>query len=146
MAFRNSAASATVRAIGPMWETLSLLRTGTCGTTPHVGFSPNTPQKCDGMRIEPAPSEPWCSGPKPAAAAAAAPLEDPPAFRPCCQGLCVMPVSGLRLMPVQPNSGVVVLPRMTAPAAFSRAVTGASVSATCPACVREPSMSGCPAS
>src|SRR6266702_3840917 len=40
------------------------------------------PQKLDGIRIEPAPSEPWWSGPSPASTAAAAPaLERPVAER-----------------------------------------------------------------
>ena len=46
----------------------------------------------------------------------AAPADEAPALRPCFQGLCVMPVSGLLLTPIQPNSGDVVLPRMIAPA------------------------------
>ena len=43
-------------------------------------------------------------------------------------GLRVMPVSGELVSPLQPNSGVVVLPRITAPASRSRAVAGASTS------------------
>ena len=35
-----------------------------------------------------------------------------------------MPVSGLLLTPIQPNSGVVVLPRMIAPARRRRATIG----------------------
>ena len=35
-----------------------------------------------------------------------------------------MPVSGLREMPVQPNSEVVVLPSRMAPACLSRAAAG----------------------
>ena len=42
----------------------------------------NTPQNPAGMRIDPAPSEPWCSGPMPAAAQAPAPALDAPAFMP----------------------------------------------------------------
>ena len=45
---------------------------------------------------------------------------------PCFQGLCVAPVSGLWLTAVQPCSVLVVLPRMMAPAARSRATSGAS--------------------
>ena len=43
-------------------------------------------------------------------------------------GLRVMPVSGELVSPLQPNSGVVVLPRITAPASRRRAVAGASTS------------------
>jgi hypothetical protein len=42
------------------------------------------------------------------------------------QGLRVTPVSGLSHTPFQPNSGVVVLPRITAPCSRTRAVAGAS--------------------
>src|SRR2546425_2360073 len=65
------------------------------------------PQKLDGIRIEPAPSEPWWSGPSPAAAATAAPALEPPEVMPGFHGLRVMPVSGLSPSAFQPNSGVV---------------------------------------
>ena len=38
------------------------------------------PLKWEGMRIDPAPSEPWCNGPYPAAAPAPAPAEEAPAL------------------------------------------------------------------
>ena len=72
------------------------------------------PQNAEGMRIEPAPSEPWWSGPSPAAAAAPAPALEPPDVMPVFHGLRVMPVSGLSPSAFQPNSGVVVLPSMIA--------------------------------
>ena len=56
----------------------------------------------------------------PAATAAAAPPEDPPAVRFTFQGLRVMPVHGELVTPFQPNSGVLVLPRRTAPASRNR--------------------------
>jgi hypothetical protein len=62
----------------------------------------------------------------PAATAAAAPPEEPPGVFAGFHGLRVMPVSGLSVTPFQPNSGVVVLPRSTAPCSRRRAVTGAS--------------------
>jgi hypothetical protein len=58
--------------------------------------------------------------PIPAAAQTAAPALDAPAFMPCFHGLCVMPVSGLLLTPLQPNSETVVLPIEIAPAARKR--------------------------
>ena len=82
-----SAASATVRVIGPAWESVSVADGGKIGTVPKVGFSPNTPQNAAGILIEPAPSEPCASGPRPAATAAAAPPLDPPAVDPCFHGL-----------------------------------------------------------
>ena len=87
---------------------------------------PKMPVNAHGMRIEPPPSVPTASGPMPAATAAAAPPEEPPGVFALFQGLRVMPVSGLSVTPFQPNSGVVVLPRSTAPCSRSRAVAGAS--------------------
>ena len=84
------------------------------------------PQNADGVRIDPAPSLPRCSGAIPAAAAAAAPALLPPEVRDRSHGLRVMPVSGLSPNAFQPNSGVVVLPRITAPASRSRATAGVS--------------------
>src|SRR5262249_10601495 len=90
------------------------------GTRPYVGFRPYTPQNDDGMRMDPAPSEPWASGPRPAAAAAAAPALEPPVVIAVFHGLRAMPVSGLSPSAFQPNSGLVVLPSMTPPAAWRR--------------------------
>ena len=66
------------------------------------------PQKADGMRMEPAPSEPWWSGPSPAAAAAAAPALEPPVVVPGFHGLRVTPKRREWVNPVQANSGCVV--------------------------------------
>src|SRR5881275_1390635 len=78
------------------------------------------------MRIDPAPSVPRFNGAMPAAQAAAAPALLPPGVRSGFHGLRVMPVNGLSPIAFQPNSGVVVLPRMIAPVSRSRAVAGAS--------------------
>ena len=80
------------------------------------------------MRTDPAPSVPTLSGPHPAATAAAVPPDEPPAVRVGSQGLRVIPVSAEFVSPLQPNSGVVVLPMSTAPASRRRAVAGASTS------------------
>ena len=53
-----------------------------------------SPDQAAGMRMEPPASVPTCSGPKPAAAAAAAPAEEPPGVCAVFQGLRVMPLSG----------------------------------------------------
>ena len=53
---------------------------------------------------------------------------DPPAVRDGSCGLRVIPLSGESVTPFQPNSGVVVLPRNTAPRSRSRATDGASSS------------------
>ena len=78
----SSAASATVRAIGP--STPKPSRSGASGppeTRPRDGLIPNSPQTRTGMRMDPAPSLPWAAGARPAATAAAAPPLDPPADR-----------------------------------------------------------------
>src|ERR1700677_3906030 len=78
----SSAASATVRALGPF--PLSPARSGISGPPeilPLVGLMPNRPQTLDGMRMEPAPALPCAGGARQAATAAAAPPLDPPADR-----------------------------------------------------------------
>src|SRR5881397_4151967 len=103
---------------------------GHIGTRPNDGFSPKIPQNPLGIRIDPAPSEPWWSGPIPAAAAAPAPALEPPVVTFVFQGLRVIPVRGLSPIAIQPNSGVVVFPTMTAPASFRRRTNGASTLGT----------------
>src|SRR6476661_8150409 len=63
------------------------------------------------------------------AAQAAAPEDEPPGVRSSFQGLRVIPLRGESPSPFQPNSGMQVLPRNTAPASRSRATAGASSSA-----------------
>src|SRR5215510_16229575 len=112
--------------MGPVWETTANGLGGEDATRPKVGLIPNTPVKELGMRMEPPPSLPRCSGPMPVAAATAAPALLPPGVRCRFQGLRVIPVRGLSPIAFQPNSGVVVLPRMTAPASRNRATAGLS--------------------
>src|SRR5687768_4806155 len=126
MTLSISAASVTVRVIGPTCATVPKGDSGQAGTRPNDGLMPNRPVNAHGMRIEPPPSVPTASGPIPAATAAAAPPDDPPGVLAGFHGLRVMPVSGLSVTPFQPNSGVVVLPTMTAPCSRSRATAGAS--------------------
>ena len=56
----------------------------------------------------------------PAASATAAPPLEPPHVRARFQGLRVAPKTALNVFPPAPNSGVLVLPTMMAPAAFRR--------------------------
>src|SRR5882757_9957339 len=93
---------------------------------------PNRPVNELGIRIEPAPSVPIASAPMPTAVADAAPALLPPGVWPRFHGLRVMPVSGLSPIAFQPNSGVVVLPRNTAPLSRRRATEGASSVQGCP--------------
>src|SRR3954468_22087718 len=93
-----SAASATVRVIGPVCVSEAHdggEKPGERGTRPKVGLGPNPPQKDDGTRIEPTPSVPIAIGPQPAATPAAAPPLDPPLVRAWFQGLRAVPVTGL---------------------------------------------------
>lgn len=140
-----TAASATVRVMGPTWLTVPKGEAGQVGTRPKVGFMPTMPVKPAGIRIEPPPSEPWCSAPMPRAAATAAPPEEPPAVRLVSQGLRATSPRGLSVTPFQPNSGVVVLPRITAPASRNRATGGESTgSGATPSVVRLPRRVGKP--
>ena len=130
---------------GPRCATLPNGDKGYAGTRPKLGFRPKLPQKAAGMRTDPAPSVPTLSGPRPAATAAAVPPDEPPGVRDRSQGLRVMPVSGELVSPLQPNSGVLVLPSSTAPASRRRAVTGASTSqGWCGSTVRDPRRVGQP--
>ncbi len=90
------------------------------------------------MRIEPPSSVPSASGPMPAATAAAEPPLEPPGVSDVLHGLRVMPKSGLSVTALWPNSAVLVLPRMMAPAPLSRSTETASSSGTCSAKSREP--------
>src|SRR5687768_12088731 len=58
---------------------------------PRVGLSPTSPHMLAGPRIEPPPSLACATGTMPAATAAAAPPDEPPALRERFQGLRVAP-------------------------------------------------------
>src|SRR5262245_42927265 len=81
------AASRTVRVIGPLCDrAFQRSADGQAGTRPSEGLSPKMPQRADGMRIDPDPSDPWASGPSPAATADPAPPEEAPEVRARFQG------------------------------------------------------------
>ena len=97
-----SSRSSALRAIGPPTDSGPCVRRlgagGTCpprGTSPKLGLCPKMPQKCDGMRIEPAMSLPSSSDVNPAATAAAGPPDDPPGVLERSHGLLVVPYTGL---------------------------------------------------
>ena len=96
------------------------------------------------MRIDPPPSVPSANGVMPAATLAPAPAEEPPVVLSRLQGLRVMPVSGLSLDALQPNSVVVVLPRIAAPCVLTRSDAGESSGAMKSASVREPEVKRTP--
>src|SRR5690625_6429371 len=120
----SNAASSTVRVIGPACARGPNGLAGYIGTRPWDGLSPTIPQNEAGMRMLPPPSVPTAHGPIPAATAAPAPPDEPPAVRDGSTALRLMPVSGLSVTAFQAISGVVVLPTKTMPSARSRAATG----------------------
>ena len=97
------------------------------------------------MRIEPPPSLAPATGRIPAATAAAAPPEEPPGVRPRSQGLRAGPNSSGSVIPLAPNSGVLVLPKITRPASSQRWTTVAWAAAGMFASEREPQLVGSPA-
>src|ERR1700754_4824186 len=80
------------------------------------------------MRTDPPPSVPTDHGPMPRPTAVALPPLDPPDVKPGSHGLPVAPCRGESVTPFHEYSGVVVLPRMTAPVFRSLATLGASSS------------------
>jgi hypothetical protein len=62
----------------------------------------------------------------PLATAAAAPPEEPPGVRERSYGFKVWPKTLLKVLLPAPNSGVLVLPSVMAPAAFRRSTMSAS--------------------
>ena len=92
VASRNSAASTTRRASGPLTDRpCHASSCGATGTRSRVGLSPKRPFHVDGVRIEPAPSEPSATPASPAAIAAPLPPLDPPGVRLRSHGLRAEP-------------------------------------------------------
>lgn len=96
------------------------------------------------MRTDPAPSEPRAAGTRPAATAAADPPDEPPGVCSGLQGLRVAPNAGPSVNGHCPNSQVLVLPTITAPAARNRRTASLS-SATGGNCPSQPKAVGSPA-
>ena len=100
---------------------------------------PARPQQALGIRMDPPPSDPVASGTIPAANAAADPPDDPPGPLEWSKGFNEGPKRLLVVLPIQPNSGVFVLPTTTQPAARIRATKGSSaVAGASSACSAEP--------
>src|SRR5262245_12220945 len=79
ISWSSSAASRTVRVIGPTWSfdhdrAIAPARL----TRPYVGLSPTMPQQAAGRRMDPPVSVPSAPTARPAATAAPEPLLDPP--------------------------------------------------------------------
>ena len=99
-------------------------------TLPTVGRNAETPAQFAGQRTEPPASLPCARQPKPDANAALAPPLDPPGVSRSSQGFSVGPNNGLSVCQRHENSGVLVRPRITAPAARKFTTSGASLDAT----------------
>ena len=140
MAVNSNAASRTVRVMGPTWESVGAADSGKIGTRANCGLTVNSPVSDPGIRTEPPPSVPSANGVTPAATLAAAPALDPPGVFDRSHGLRVMPVNGQSPTALHPNSLVVVLPRITAPALRARSTAGASNAATLSAVDFEPNV------
>ena len=124
------AVSATRRVNTPLTDSPCQARErGASDTRPRWGLSPNRPHHADGMRIEPAPSEPRAAPTRPAATAAALPPLEPPGARWRSHGLRVTPNVADSVNGQIVSSGTLVLPMITAPASRSRRTTSASACA-----------------
>src|SRR5579863_8504911 len=95
---------------------LQAFRDGKFGTRPGDGRKPTTEQKLAGLRSEPPKSLPSAIGSIPQASATAAPPLEPPQVFVRSQGFRVGPNIGLKVCEPAPNSGVLVLPIVMAPA------------------------------
>ena len=93
---------------------------------PRVPRNPTRWWCADGIRIEPQVSLPMPKAPKLAATAAPVPPLDPPGLRSGSYGLRVWPPNDAMVVMPRANSCMLVLPRMIAPAARSRATCAAS--------------------
>src|SRR2546427_8346604 len=99
MTSSTSAASRTVRVMGPTWDTRAkpLGNPRPSGTRPYDGLKPYTPQNAAGVRIEPPPSVPSARGPQPLAPPTPPPPPPPPRVS-----------AGVPRLPGPPQSGVSV--------------------------------------
>src|SRR5229473_3767433 len=93
---------------------------GTRGTRPGEVRKPTTEQKLAGLRSDPPVSLPSASGSMPQARETAAPPLLPPQVFERSQGFFVAPKTGLNVWEPAPNSGVLVLPMVMAPACWIR--------------------------
>src|SRR5215472_8355003 len=86
-------------------------------TLPRVGLRPTRPHSLAGILIDPPPSLACATGTMPAATAAADPPDEPPAEWPGFHGFLVAGKLIGSVVTVVPNSGTLVRPRTTNPAA-----------------------------
>ena len=127
MALSMSAASCTVRAMGPCTDRYDHGELfGHVGTLPSDGRKPTMLQKFAGLRREPPISLPSARGTMPHARETAAPPLLPPHVLVRSYGFSVRPKTSLNVWEPAPNSGVFDLPTDIAPALFRRSTIKAS--------------------
>src|SRR3989475_5004992 len=97
MTSSTSAASRTVRVMGPTWDTRAkpLGNPRPSGTRPYDGLKPYTPQNAAGVRIEPPPPVPSARGARPPAPPTPPPPLQPPGVGAGVPGARVPPQSGV---------------------------------------------------
>src|SRR5690625_4821043 len=109
----NAAASAAVRACGPIWSNDEAIAINPYrDTEPYVGFVPTVPVNAAGSRIEPPVSLPSAHGAINAATAAAGPPPDPPGTRLRSHGFRVTPNAEYSVVEPIANSSMLVLPKI----------------------------------
>ena len=99
-------------------------------TSPRVGKTPTTALVDDGMRMELPVSLPLPRTAIFAVTAVTVPPDEPPGLKRTSYALLVRPYALERLVSLAAKSGILVLPRITAPAARNLATMVASRGAT----------------
>src|SRR4030081_2602314 len=105
---------------------------------------PTMPQNAAGIRIEQPKSVPCASGSMAGATATGEPPDEPDGLSAGFHGLRVTPNTSLKVLAPAANSGVLVLARMMAPAAFKRRTASASLVGTLSLNKGEPKVVGMP--
>src|SRR5262245_61988301 len=129
IALRNSATSATDRAIGPETDRGDQ-EVDALATHPGDVRKPTTLQNAAGLRREPPVSLPSAIGSIRQASVTAAPPLLPPQVFVRSYGFRVGPNTSLKVCDPAPSSGVLVLPHVIAPAARIRCTISASSAGT----------------
>src|SRR5688572_22717174 len=101
---------------------------------------PTTPQKDAGCRTDPPVSEPSAAGTAPAQTSAAEPPDEPPGTRALSSGCTTRPYAECSVEEPIANSSQLVLPAISAPAAFSFATAVASYGERYPSRMRDPQL------
>src|SRR4051812_2202786 len=130
---KPSTQSATVRAIGPQWSSVSVFGwIPAVSTSPNVGFRPTMPQADAGTRTEPPVSVPGARSTSPAASATADPEEEPPGIRDSSCGLRTGGRPGVWPIIPQASWCMASLPTTVAPASrWRRTLVASTVQCSC---------------